>query len=192
MVLREPWWQFAQMRARLRTDLGDVAADDALSPRVPPRGAAGLVYRFADYTLDTARWELRDAANAAVSLAPLPFRLLLLLIEQRARVVSKDELLATLWNGTIVSEGSLTQAVSLARRALGGADSANTFIKSVRGLGYRFDASVDTQIATSPSHGSSFNWRAGCRNSLCLCHAETYRSDQNAATNARRLPASAR
>jgi DNA-binding winged helix-turn-helix (wHTH) protein len=108
----------------------------------PPQGAH-IIYRFEGFSVDTARWELRDRYGVSVPLAPLPFRLLLLLIEQRARVVPKEELFTALWSDAVVSESSLTQAISMVRRALGGGEVGARCIQSVRGRGYRFTAAVE-------------------------------------------------
>jgi DNA-binding winged helix-turn-helix (wHTH) protein len=90
-----------------------------------------------------ARWELRDAQGQRVEIAPLPFRLLVFLLEHRQRVVAKEELFAELWGDAAVNEGSLTQAISIVRRALAGAETGASVIQNVRGRGYRLAAPVE-------------------------------------------------
>jgi DNA-binding winged helix-turn-helix (wHTH) protein len=104
---------------------------------------ASRIYRFHGFNLDAARWELCDPRGARVAIAPLPFRLLLLLIEQRTRVVSQDELLTTLWHEVVVRESSLTQAIRMVRRALGGGEDATRWVQTIRGRGYRFATSTE-------------------------------------------------
>jgi two-component system response regulator RegX3 len=99
-------------------------------------------YDIAGFRLDVARWQLRDTRGERVELAPLPFRLLSFLVEQRARVVSKRELFQVVWGDATVNEGSLTQAISIVRRAFGGAEVGAKIIENVRGRGYRCAAHV--------------------------------------------------
>lgn len=99
-----------------------------------------MIYRFGEWELDRDRRELRRA-GAVVSLQPKPFELLALLLAERERVVPKDELLDRLWPGTVVTESSLTRAVSLARRAIGD-DGRRERIRSVSRRGYRFVGEV--------------------------------------------------
>lgn len=95
------------------------------------------VFRFAAFELDRGRRALL-LEGRELPLQPRVFDLLVYLIDNRNRVVSKDELLEALWPGVIVTEGSLQRAVSLARAALqqGGLDSA---IRNYARRGYRFD-----------------------------------------------------
>src|SRR5438552_1822500 len=76
-----------------------------------------LRYLFEDYVLDTERRELR-LGNAPVVLEPQVFDLLAYLIQNRERVLSKDDLIATIWNGRVVSESALSTRISAARCAV--------------------------------------------------------------------------
>jgi DNA-binding winged helix-turn-helix (wHTH) protein/ATP/maltotriose-dependent transcriptional regulator MalT len=92
--------------------------------------------RFGDFELEESRRELRLKGREIV-LQPRVFDLLLFLIKHRDRVVSKDELLDTLWPDVIVADGAVHRAVSLARSALrqgGMADAVRTYSRQ----GYRF------------------------------------------------------
>jgi DNA-binding winged helix-turn-helix (wHTH) protein len=80
-----------------------------------PGGAIELRFQFEDYVLDTDRRELRRGAEL-IPLAPRVFDLLEYLIRNRERVVSKDDLIAAVWNGRIVSESALTTRINGARR----------------------------------------------------------------------------
>lgn len=103
------------------------------------------IHRFAAFELDRDRRALR-LEGREIPLQPRVFDLLLYLVENRDRVVSKAELLDTLWPGVIVTESSLQRAVSLARAALqqGGLGEA---IRNYARRGYRFLAD-DLQPAT--------------------------------------------
>ena len=75
-------------------------------------------YFFEDFALDPERRELRRGANL-IAAEPQVFDLLEYLIRHRERVVSKDDLLAAIWHGRIVSELALTTRINSARAAIG-------------------------------------------------------------------------
>ena len=77
-----------------------------------------------------------------VPLAPKVLETLLVLIENRARVLSKDELLKQVWGDTIVEEGGLTRNVSVLRKTLGEKPEDHQYIVTVPARGYRFVAEV--------------------------------------------------
>lgn len=93
--------------------------------------------RFGDCLLDTQGRELRRAGEA-VAIGPQVFDLLVCLIENRTRVVSKDELLDMVWNGRIVSESTITSHINAARAAIGDSGQAQRFIRTVARKGFRF------------------------------------------------------
>ena len=98
-------------------------------------------YEFGPFSLDAGkRLLLRDGAQ--VPLAPKVLETLLVLIENRARVLSKDELLKQVWGDTIVEEGGLTRNISVLRKALGEKPEDHQYIVTVPALGYRFVAEV--------------------------------------------------
>ncbi len=96
-----------------------------------------MIYEFKGFQLDAPRRELR-LRGREVPLQPRVFDVLLYLISHRERVVSKEELLGAVWTDSIVSDGSLKRAVSLARSALRQGDMADA-IRSYPRQGYRFD-----------------------------------------------------
>jgi DNA-binding winged helix-turn-helix (wHTH) protein len=101
-----------------------------------------VIYVFADYELDTQRYELRRR-GVLCPLEPQGFNVLVYLVQHRDRVVSKEELFAQLWPNQIVSESTLTQRLRAARRVLGDSGQHQYFIKTVHGRGYRFIAAVE-------------------------------------------------
>jgi len=103
----------------------------------PPRPS----FEFGAFSLDTGRRRLLRHGEA-VSLAPKVLDTLVALIENRDRVLSKDELLDLVWGGTNVEEGGLTRNVSLLRKTLGEKPDDHQFIVTVPGRGYRFVADV--------------------------------------------------
>ena len=77
-----------------------------------------VIYRFAEFELDLARAELR-ANGEARALEPQVFALLALLVENRDRLVSRDEIFEKVWDGRVVSDAALASPVKSARQVLG-------------------------------------------------------------------------
>jgi TolB-like protein len=100
-----------------------------------------LRYLFEGYALDPdCRELLRGTAPVAVE--PQVFDLLLYLIQNRERVVSKDDLLASVWHGRIVSESALSTRINAARAALGDTGAAQRLVRTLPRKGLRFVAPV--------------------------------------------------
>jgi TolB-like protein len=98
-------------------------------------------YVFGDYALDPSRRELTRASEA-VALGPQVFDLLLFLVQNRERVVSKDDLIQAVWRGRIVSESTLASHINAARKAIGDSGDDQRLIRTVARKGYRFVADV--------------------------------------------------
>lgn len=92
---------------------------------------------FADFEIDLARQEMRRT-GAIVHVEPQVFDLLVHLIRNRDRIVSKDELFEAIWQGRIVSEATLSSRISAARRALGDSGNDQSFIRTLHKRGFRF------------------------------------------------------
>jgi TolB-like protein len=96
-----------------------------------------LRYLFEDYALDTDRRELRRRADL-VPLTPQVFDLLAHVIRNREVVVSKDDLIAAIWDGRIVSESAMTTRINAARSAIGDSGEQQRLIKTLPRKGIRF------------------------------------------------------
>jgi TolB-like protein/Flp pilus assembly protein TadD len=94
-------------------------------------------YIFAGYAIDTKRRELRCGADL-VSLEPQVFDLLVYLIQNRERVVTKEDLFGAIWNGRLVSESALTTRINAARKAVGDSGYQQRLIKTFLRKGVRF------------------------------------------------------
>jgi TolB-like protein len=105
-----------------------------------------MLYRFGHFELDTAKVELR-AGGESRPVEPQVFALLALLVENRERLVSRDEIIEKVWDGRIVSEAAVASRVKSARQALGDDGKAQRFIKTLHRQGFRFVA--DVKIAGS-------------------------------------------
>jgi DNA-binding winged helix-turn-helix (wHTH) protein len=106
-----------------------------------------LLYSFEDFSLDTARRELRRG-GALIPLQPQVFDLIEYSIRNRDRVVSKDDLLAAVWNGRIVSESTLSTRINAARSALGDSGEEQRLIRTAHGKGIRFVGAAREQGET--------------------------------------------
>jgi TolB-like protein len=100
-----------------------------------------VVIEFGNYSLDPEGYTLKKGAEA-VALEPQVFSLLLYLAENRDHVVSKDELIAEVWGGRIVSDAAITSAVNLARRAVGDDGRTQAVIRTFPKRGFRFVAEI--------------------------------------------------
>jgi len=101
-------------------------------------------FLFANHVLDTERRELRRGSKP-IAVEPQVFDLLVHLVENRERVVSKDDLIASVWSGRIVSDSTLTSRINAARRALGDSGNAQKLIRTIPRKGLRFVGTVRTQ-----------------------------------------------
>lgn len=113
---------------------------------------------FGDHLLDTERRELRYGADM-VSVEPQVFDLLAHLLANRERVVSKDDLIATVWNGRIVSDSTVTSRINAARKAVGDSGNSQKLIRTIPRKGFRFVGEVRTPDTVggvlAPSHDKS-------------------------------------
>ena len=114
-----------------------------------------LDFRFGDFEIDAARQELRQA-GAPVHIEPQVFDLLVYLVQHRDRIVSKDELIETIWHGRVISEAALSSRISAARRALGDNGNDQTLIRTLHKRGFRFvgeveEGSAPAAVAAGPS-----------------------------------------
>ena len=101
-----------------------------------------MIYVFGDYALDTCLYELRHG-GAPCPLGPQVFNVLAYLIAHRDRVVTKDELIEQLWPAQCVSDATVHQHVTAARKAIGDSGRQQRIVKTLRSRGYRFIAPVE-------------------------------------------------
>ena len=110
-----------------------------------------MIYAFSGFQVDSDRLELsRDGET--IALQPQAFALLLFLIENADRVVSKDEVIDTVWQGRIVGDGTLNARINAIRRALGDDGTTQGMIKTLPRQGFRFVAALeDPANASAPA-----------------------------------------
>jgi DNA-binding winged helix-turn-helix (wHTH) protein/tetratricopeptide (TPR) repeat protein len=107
-----------------------------------------LSYFFNDYVLDPDRCELRCGATP-VAIEPQVFDLLQYLIRHRDRVVSRDELIESIWGGRLVSESALSTRINAVRTAIGDSGIQQRLIKTLPRRGIRFVGEVREEQQTS-------------------------------------------
>src|SRR6202167_2686944 len=104
--------------------------------------------------LDTDRRELRRGSEP-VAVEPQVFDLLIYLVENREHVVSKDDLIAGVWGGRIVSDSTLTSRINAARKAIGDSGEDQKLIRTIARRGLRFVGAVRTQSSGGePAHAA--------------------------------------
>jgi DNA-binding winged helix-turn-helix (wHTH) protein len=115
-----------------------------------------LAFRFGEFEIHPRQQELRRRGRV-VHIEPQVFDLLLYLVSNRERTVSKDELIEAIWQGRIISESALSSCISAARRALGDSGEQQQLIRTVSKRGFRFVGPVDRrrQIGCADAH----RWR---------------------------------
>ena len=104
------------------------------------------VFRFGDFVLDGSQRRLLRSGED-VYLPPKTFELLLHLLQNRGRVLTKDELLEAVWPDVNVVENTLAQRIREIREALGDGGHTARFIKTVPRVGYQFIAELDDEPA---------------------------------------------
>jgi DNA-binding winged helix-turn-helix (wHTH) protein len=130
-----------------------------------------VVFRFGYHVLDIERRELRRGA-APVALEPQVFDLLVYLVRNRGRVVSKDDLIDSVWGGWIVSDSALTSRLNAARKAVDDSGAAQRVIRTVPRRDVRFigevseDSELVAVIAAAPAATEAPTVHA-CRSSCC-------------------------
>lgn len=109
-----------------------------------------MIYRFGTFRLDTSTYELRSGGDV-VAVEPQVLALLRLLIENRHRLVGRDEIIESIWNGRIVSDAAISSRIKSARRAVGDDGATQQVIRTVPKLGLRFVAAVEVERGLEPA-----------------------------------------
>jgi DNA-binding winged helix-turn-helix (wHTH) protein len=106
-------------------------------------------FHFEGYSVDVDRRELRRGAEL-IDIGPQVFDLLVYLIRNRDRMVSKDDLLDAVWEGRIVSESTLSSRINAARYAVGDTGADQMLIKTIPRKGFRFIGEVEERNKSLP------------------------------------------
>ena len=101
-----------------------------------------MQFSFGDYALDVDRRELTRGSEL-ISIGPQVFDLLVYLVKNSERVVSKDDLIASVWGGRIVSESTLTSHINAVRKAVGDSGDEQRLIRTIARKGFRFVGDIN-------------------------------------------------
>jgi TolB-like protein/cytochrome c-type biogenesis protein CcmH/NrfG len=112
-----------------------------------------MTLSFGDYEIDVERRELRRA-KTPIHVEPQVFDLLVYLVQNCDRVVSKDDVIASVWGGRIVSDSTLTSRINAARKAVGDSGEDQKLIRTIARKGFRFVGAVRAQSNAEPAHTS--------------------------------------
>jgi TolB-like protein/cytochrome c-type biogenesis protein CcmH/NrfG len=107
-------------------------------------------YVFAGHVLDPDRRELARG-SMRIPVEPQVFDVLMCLVQNSDRVISKDDLIASVWSGRIVSDSTLTSRINAARRAIGDSGEEQSLIRTVSRRGFRFVGAVSTRDGSGPT-----------------------------------------
>ena len=100
-----------------------------------------MIYRFDPFSVDTESLELRKGGDV-VGVEPQVFNVLTFLIQNRDRIVTKDELIDAVWDGRAISDGALNSRINSVRRAVGDTGDTQSIVKTVPRRGFRFVGAV--------------------------------------------------
>ena len=100
-----------------------------------------MIFRFGSYALDAERRELTRSGKRA-ALERQVFDILLYFLENRHRVVTRDDVLRAVWRGRLVSESTLSSRITAVRQAIGDSGARQRLIRTVTRGGYRFVGAV--------------------------------------------------
>jgi DNA-binding winged helix-turn-helix (wHTH) protein/TolB-like protein/Tfp pilus assembly protein PilF len=174
------------------------------SPRTHARHADASGLRIGEWRVDPATNRL-SRGGETLHLEPKAMDVLLLLVRRAGEVISREELLATVWSGSVVGDDTLTQAVIKLRKALGDDTRSPSYIETIAKRGYRLIASVragqgDAPVSSSRngersapasvSHTRRLAWAAGLALMIALLVAAvSYFTALGPLRLARELPA---
>jgi len=125
----------------------------------------GVIFQFGEFQIDPQARVLRRE-NEVLALNRRAFDVLLYLVQNSGRILTRDELLKNVWPDTFVDESSLTQSISVLRRALGEKPGENSCIVTLPGRGYQFVSPVTEigvpglgviaaqSLSTTPAHAA--------------------------------------
>lgn len=129
-----------------------------------------MTWTFGDFRLDPERFEL-TCSDRPVRLEPQVLSLLIHLVRNRNRMVTKDEIVAAVWQGQAISDASISSRIRSARQAVGDDGARQAVIHTVHGRGFRFVAEVTVlqpALAASNSRASDLPGHPGGRPSIAV------------------------
>lgn len=136
----------------------------------PSSKSPGRVWRFGPFVFDASRYELRYDGTA-LNVEPQVFNVITHLIENRDRVVTKEELFDVVWGGRFVTEAALTSRIKMARKVLSDDGELQRLIRTIRGRGYQFVGTVEDEDPSPPVEAPSVPVTPSLSQHVSFCHA---------------------
>jgi DNA-binding winged helix-turn-helix (wHTH) protein/tetratricopeptide (TPR) repeat protein/TolB-like protein len=133
------------------------------------------IFQFGEFQIDVLARTLRREEEI-VTLNRRAFDVLLYLVQNPGRVLTRDELLKNVWSDTFVDENSLAQSISALRRALEEKPGDNNFIVTLPGRGYQFVSAVTVVVPESLSVSTDATLAAGNSSQGVLVQRQTIRT----------------
>ena len=127
--------QWVRHTAPLRVPLGFFTMPESSDPKMKH------LYEFGPFRVDPEK-ELLLRGEEAVALTPKTFQILLVLVRHSQEIVTKEDMLKTVWPDTFVEEANLSRNIFLLRKALGETPQDHQYVVTVPGRGYRFAEDV--------------------------------------------------
>ena len=127
--------------------------------QAPLGTGAKLLYRFENHVLDTGRRELRRGEEL-LAVEPQVFDLLVFLLRNRDRMVSKEDLITSVWDGRIVSDSTIASRINAVRRVIGDNGREQRLIRTGSRRGFRFVAQVEETESRENSQTRSLSSQA--------------------------------
>ena len=124
-------------------------------------GNKSFVFRFADVEVREREFTIIKAGKA-LAVEPKAFRALLFLLRNPQKLITKEELLNSVWGDVAVAEGSLTRCIWLLRRVLGDDINQPRYIATIATVGYRLSArsKFRRMVGKNPRRPASPRFRA--------------------------------
>ena len=126
-----------------------------------------MEYRVADFILDLDRFEVRKN-DVILPAEPQVLSVLFLLAENSERLITKDELVARVWNGRAISDSAISSRIKAARQLLGDDGASQRYIRTVHGRGFRFVGPIDGQGASGDGRLLRMDQRPDGRPSIAV------------------------
>ena len=121
-----------------------------------------MILTFGEFELDIDRFELRRNGQPR-KVEPKVFDLMAHFAKNPGQVFSRDELIAAVWHGRVVSDATVSTCIKSARKALGDSGDTQRYIKTVRGRGFRFAADVEHDDVRADSDQDAGRRRSATR-----------------------------
>lgn len=109
-----------------------------------------MIFQYDNYSIDTNNFHLLKN-NVQIPLEPQTIDLIIYLVKNRNRLITRTELIDNIWQGRIVSDTSLSNQIKSARQAFGDDGQRQQVIKTIHGRGYQFIAEIKELTTTKPN-----------------------------------------